>query len=128
MEHSRNPEAAKPLGGARVLVVEDDFLILMELEWVLRGAGAETLACRTVQQALARVDGEDIAAAILDVRLGSDSVAPVARELARRGVPFVFYTGQTANDAFIAEWPGCTIVSKPALPPKIVAALHALLK
>ena len=35
----------RPLRGARVLVVEDDALVLMELESILQDAGAETVAC-----------------------------------------------------------------------------------
>jgi DNA-binding NtrC family response regulator len=116
------------LRGVRLLVVEDDVIISMELEAILSEAGAEiTGCCRTVKDALVLAEKNGLAAAILDVRLGRETVAPVARELARRGVPFVFYTGQIDTDMMRAEWPDCTIVSKPAQPRTIVKAVADLL-
>jgi DNA-binding NtrC family response regulator len=117
-----------PLKGARILVVEDDFLISMELETILSEAGAEIAgSCRTVKNALALVEREDLAAAVLDIRIGRESIEPVARQLTRRGVPFVFYTGQVDTDAIRAEWPGCRFVAKPARPPALVKAIADLL-
>ena len=66
--------------------------------------------------------------AILDVRIGRESVAPVARELTRRGIPFLFYTGQIGRDRMILEWPDRPVLAKPASSSRIVAAVAALLK
>jgi DNA-binding NtrC family response regulator len=115
------------LKGARVLVVEDDFLILMELETILSEAGAEIAGCRTVKDALALAEKNALAAAVLDIRLGRETIAPVARELARRGIPFVFYSGQVNTDAVRAEWPDRRLVPKPAQPRAIVNAVADLL-
>ena len=121
-------DVTSALHGARVLVVEDDFIISMELQSVLTEAGAVIAgACRTVKEALALVDDDDLALAILDIRLGKDTIAPVARQLTRRGIPFVFYTGQVETDPIRAEWPDCRIVPKPAQPRTIVAAMADLL-
>jgi DNA-binding response OmpR family regulator len=117
------------LQDARVLIVEDDFLILIELETVLGEAGARIVgACRTVDEALAVAGNQDIDAALLDLRVGPDTIAPVAYCLDRRGVPFAFYTGQTETDPIRVEWPDCEIVAKPAAPKAIVAAVAALLR
>src|SRR5262245_10449301 len=117
------------LDGARVLVVEDDFIIGLELAAVLTDAGAEVVGpSQTVQAALARAEGEGLSAAVLDIRLGDGTVAPVARQLAERHVPFVFYTGQSKTDPLRAEWPDCQIVSKPASPASLVAAVASLLR
>jgi DNA-binding LytR/AlgR family response regulator len=116
------------LSGAPVLIVEDDFLILMELERILSEAGAEIAGtCRTVREALARIEKGGIAAAVLDMRIGSESIAPVARLLMRHGVPFVFYTGQIETDPVRAEWRGCHFVAKPSQPRTIVKAVADLL-
>ncbi len=55
MEQQReNPN--QPLRGARVLVVEDDTILLMDLEMILREASAEIVGtCRTGEVALATV-------------------------------------------------------------------------
>ena len=115
--------------GARVLVVEDDFLIRIDLEATLLEAGAEiTGLCASVQQALEaiRLDAPD--AAILDVRLGKETVGPVARELTSLGIPFVFYTGQVGADATLDEWSQHKVLPKPSQPRAIVAAVANLLK
>ena len=88
-----------PLRGARVLVVEDDALLLMELESILQDAGAEIVACcRNVTDGLTAVEQKPLAAAILDVRIGQGTIAPIARRLSNCGTPFLFYTGQVEND------------------------------
>jgi DNA-binding response OmpR family regulator len=117
------------LQGARVLVVEDDPLLLLELESILKDAGAEIVACcRNVKDGLMAVEKNGVAAAILDVRIGRTTIAPVARQLAERGTPFLFYTGQVENDPALAEWSDHVVLSKPARPATIVAAVALLLE
>src|SRR6185437_16423794 len=72
---------AQVLRGLTVLLVEDDFLLLSELEAVLRDAGADMVhACRTIGEAIALLDEGNVSAAILDVRVGCDTIGPVARK------------------------------------------------
>ena len=117
------------LGGASVLVVEDDFIILSELRSGLADAGAEIVGpCRTAQDALAVIDGQPISAAILDLQLvGGRSSVAVGRELERRGIPFLFYTGQLDTKPIHAEWPGCKVISKPAPLETIMRAVAEML-
>jgi DNA-binding NtrC family response regulator len=123
MEQILKREMIPSLKGAHVLLVEDDFLIAVDVEMTLTAAGADVAKSRTVRDGLALADDEDLAAAILDIRLGRESVAPVARRLAERGVPFFFYSGQVDTDAIRAEWPHCKIIPKPARPQAIVLAI-----
>jgi DNA-binding NtrC family response regulator len=111
------------LAGERVLVVEDEVLVALDLEAILNDAGADVELCRTTQSALDRLTSAPITVAILDVRLGTDTVTPVASRLAERGIPFVFYTGQSACDPILADWPDRKIVTKPARSASIVRAL-----
>lgn len=112
-----------PLHGARILVVEDDFLVRLEIETVLGQAGARVRACGTVADALAYVDAEALDAAVLDVRLGRETVAPVAHKLTDLGTPFVLYTGQVASDISTSQWPQAPIVAKPASPTVLLNAV-----
>ena len=81
------------LSGVRVLIVEDDPLLLMDLESTLMDAGAVVAGlCQTLDEALSRLEVNDFSVAVLDFRLGSETVSPVARKLANRDVPFVLYT------------------------------------
>lgn len=79
----------------KILLVEDDFLIAMQLEAVLLAAGYDVLGpVATVRKALHALAEERPAAAILDVNLGDETAFPVADALAERAVPFVFCTGR----------------------------------
>src|SRR5215211_7011165 len=100
-------DSAPVLSGTSVLVLEDDFLILSEIESLLQDAGAQVVGpCRRLKEALAIVEQGRCAAAILDVHLGRESAGPVADALVRRGTPFVFYTGEQIAP-IRAEWPDC---------------------
>jgi DNA-binding response OmpR family regulator len=124
----KDHDASGALQAAHILVVEDSFLILMEMESVLSDAGAEAVwTCRSVAEALRMLGERDVDAAVLDLQLDCESSAPVARALAERGVRFFFYTGQLDTAAVRAEWPDCVIVSKPAEPQKIVAMMASLI-
>jgi DNA-binding response OmpR family regulator len=118
---------SRPLSGIKVLVVEDDPLTAMDVEDSLAEAGAVVVGlCRSVEDAMARTAVDDFSVAVLDFSLGSDTASPVARRLARRGVPFVLYTGKSSRDPSLAEW-GCPIVEKPASPRTLVSALRTAL-
>lgn len=108
---ARDDDAPSALRAAQILVLEDSFLILMELESTLLEAGANAVwTCRSVTEALRAIAEQDVAVAILDLQLERESSAPVARALADRGVPFFFYTGQFDTGEARAEWPASTIV------------------
>ena len=116
-----------PLGAVRVLIVEDDPLMAMDLEDTLVEAGAVIIGpCRTLDEAMARTNADDFAVAVLDFSLGEDTAAPVARRLASRGVPFVLYTGRSTSDPSLAEW-ACPIIEKPASPRVLVSAVSSVL-
>ena len=108
--------------------MEDDPLILMELEAILEDAGAEIIgSCPNIKSALAKVGSSDIDVALLDIRIGRESIAPVARELKKTGTPFVFYSGQVENDPVRDEFPTMKILPKPAAARVIVAEVAALM-
>ena len=109
-------------------MVEDDFFILTELESALVDAGAEIAgACQTVKDALPIAEGDSLSAAVLDVQVGAEFVAPVAQQLADRGIPIVFYTGQVGTDRAL-EWPKSKTVFKPAQPQTIIRAVTELMR
>ena len=79
---------------ARVLVVEDEYLIRMLLEDMLADLGySVSAAVGTIAEARALAETGEFDVAILDVNLDNEPIYPVADILARRGLPFVFVTG-----------------------------------
>ena len=87
------------LGGRRVLVVEDDFLLAEDLRFELEAEGAEVLGpAPSVPRALAILSqAPPPDAAVLDMNLGGQMVSPVADALLDRGVRFVFVTGYSRS-------------------------------
>jgi CheY-like chemotaxis protein len=84
----------KFLSGRRILVVEDEMLILMMIEVILADLGCESVtAAATINQAITLIDEEVFDAAMLDVNLKGSNSYPVADALVARGVPFFFSTG-----------------------------------
>jgi CheY-like chemotaxis protein len=91
------PVRPAELRGLRVLVVEDEFLVALELETMLHGLGAEVIGpLGGLDQAVACARQEALDLALLDVNVGGRLVTPVAEALAARAIPFVFCTGYGA--------------------------------
>src|SRR5690349_3254162 len=81
------------LAGARVLGVEDEFLIALEVESLLRDFGCEVLGpVPSVGRALELLGRERPDAALLDLNLLDGMAVPVAELLASMGVPFALVT------------------------------------
>jgi CheY-like chemotaxis protein len=86
------------LSGQRVLVVEDEMLVLMNIEDALADFGCEAVSvAATVDQALALVETRPFDVAMLDVNLNGRTSYAVADVLALRNIPFVFSTGYGAH-------------------------------
>jgi CheY-like chemotaxis protein len=79
---------------ARILVVEDEYLIRMLLEDMLADLGHTiTAAVGTIAEAKEVAATAEFDCAVLDVNLDGQEVFPVADILIQRGKPFVFVTG-----------------------------------
>lgn len=112
---------------ARLLIVEDEWLIAAEYVALVQSAG-HTVAgpFARVAPALTAIEGDEIDAALLDVNLGSnDTSFPVARSLQSRGIPFAFLTGHAGRDGLAAFHP-VPILSKPVLPQALLKILEEL--
>ena len=84
----------KLLTGRRILVVEDEMLVLMETQDMLADLGCDAvIAAATNEQAIALIEAQHFDAALLDLNLHGVRSYPVADVLAARGVPFAFATG-----------------------------------
>ena len=83
------------LEGLKVLVLEDEFLIAMDVEQLCLDHGASAV---TVARKLSEVPGEDeFHAAVVDVLLDGVSTLDFADGLRDAGKPFIFASGYTDN-------------------------------
>ena len=118
------------LRGCRVLVVEDNFLLAMEIEGVLRRHGGVVLGpVGSIERALALLDDEappDIA--VLDVDLQGCWVTPVAAALGTRGVPYVLVTGYADLQLREPELHGRRRLDKPVSDDDLLRALLEVLR
>ncbi|MGB3455836.1 MAG: response regulator [Litorimonas sp.] len=103
-----------PVFTGDVLVVEDNFIIAMDVEELVSQLGATTVhLASTVSEALDLLDAHAMSAAILDFNLGEDTSEPVAARLDALGVRFVFATGYSDSSALPDRYRDKRLLKKP---------------
>ena len=118
--------------GRRCLVLDDEFLIALDIQQTLEFAGAAHVACvATVAEALALLRANpDFDIAVLDVKIsGADrNSLGVAALLAAKGTPFVFLTGMRVDDLHAKQFPQAPVVEKPYEAAALLDAVRRALK
>ena len=105
------------LNGKRCLVLDDEFLIALDIQQILELAGAKHVASvATASEAMElfrRDSNFDLA--VLDVKLGGSegNSLGVASMLAKAGTPFVFLTGMRIDNVHAQKFPQAPVVEKP---------------
>jgi len=113
MSDSQQNGGSHWLAGKRLLVVEDEFLIALDIESILQGGGADVQTANRVEQALALIKTEGpFDAAVLDHKLERETSAAIAERLQADGVPFVFLTG-AGDAATVMQFKNAPVVGKP---------------
>ena len=111
----------------RALIVEDELLLLLDLEYTLMDLGyhiAGKASNLSRGQALARELEIDVA--VLDVNLAGLNSSPIADELSARGVPFVFASGYTES-SIPERFRACARIAKPYETATLQRALQQVL-
>jgi len=115
------------LHAARVLLVEDEFLIAMDVEQVCRDHGAQDVRVVASHAELSpkMLAGLTVDVAILDVKVQGKWTMDFARLLVEREIPFIFATGYSDVETFFDDFPGAPVVSKPYTGAEVMEALSA---
>jgi DNA-binding response OmpR family regulator len=108
----------------RILILEDEPLVAIEMMRDLKSAGFEVVGpALTVVKALALIGREGCDAAVLDIRLGSETSEPVAMKLLSEGIPFVSMTGYARDDQ-PAVFQSAPMLSKPVRMHELIQLLR----
>ncbi|MBD8882327.1 response regulator [Rhodanobacter sp. 7MK24] len=95
-----------------ILVAEDEMLVAMTLEDVIQRAGFSVLLTARLSQGMELAATEWVDAAILDINLAGEDSFPLAAELRRRKIPFVFASGY-GSDGLPDEYRDVEVLLKP---------------
>lgn len=116
----------RDITGARVLLVEDMALLLLDLEELLTQLGLDVVArAATVEEGVACAQSHELDVAVLDVDLGGHRSTPIAHVLADRKIPFIFITG-FADAELPARFQQYPRISKPFTIAQLSDALAAV--
>ena len=118
----------RPLDSLRVLLVEDQSLIAMDTEELLRSLGADEVSvAANVPTALTMISNDVPDCAVLDLNLGSSTSEEVANELQKLNVPYVFATGYRDGSHIPERFSAIPVVRKPVSQDALAAAVGAAL-
>jgi DNA-binding response OmpR family regulator len=116
------------MGERKILVVEDDALIAMEMAERLAELGYAVFEpAASVEAAEKMIGAERPDAALLDANLAGVSSVPLGAKLAAMGVPVAFCTGYDAIKNLPPELARAPILTKPISDDALVAVLKAML-
>ena len=117
----------RPLEGARVLIVEDEFFLADDLARELRNAGAEPVGpVSTVEQAEKLVARHPLDAAILDFNLRGRMASEFIERLAAANLPCLVVSGY-GDDALPGSIAAVPRIEKPVSPASVIETLAAQL-
>lgn len=108
-----------------VLVVEDEFIIALDLSETVRDLGYRVegpFACK--DHAFIAIDAELPDIAILDVMAADGEVFPLADALTEAGVPIIFHSGHVNAKEIAARYPNAMTAAKPCPPDKLISMIE----
>ena len=111
----------------RALLIEDEVMVAMYVEDLLREAGYQVVALGTTLDhalVLARTASFDFA--VLDINLAGKVSFPVAAILRERGIPFLFASGY-ASRGLIEEYSDAVRTQKPFCSRDLTQAIDRIL-
>ena len=114
------------LADLSVLLVEDEYLIALDAEQILKelGVGGVEIASTIARAEKCAAEGQfDLA--VLDVNLNGQMSFPIAKTLQGRGIPVVFASGYELRERALAGFEGGVCVTKPYTTDRLRDALFA---
>lgn len=111
-----------------VLVVEDEFIIALDLSETVRDLGYTLEGpFADKEHAFIAIDRRMPDCAILDVQTADGEVYPLADALCEAGVPIIFHSGHTDPKDLFERYPEAQACSKPCPPDQLIGMLQRAL-
>ncbi len=121
-----SPARPSPQKNTRILIVEDEPLVSMDVAMALSDAGCDIVGpAANLDKARELIAGDQFEVAILDANIAGEPVHELAAELSRRGIPFAFLTGY-GREGMPQEFRTAPLIDKPFNPRQLVAVVEAL--
>ena len=118
---------ARPLKGKRLLIVEDEPLVAMDMAGQLAGAGAEVVGpAGNAAEAMKLIAEGGLDVAVLDANLAGEPVDDIAAALTRANVPFAFVTGY-GRESLPRSFATAEMLSKPFDANRLLTVVTGLL-
>lgn len=115
----------QPQERPRVLVVEDEFIIALDLSETVKDLGYELDGPYADKRNAFESIGDDLPdCAILDVFTSDGEVYPLADRLSEAGVPIIFHSGHVPPDELKGRYPDAHACAKPCPPDRLIDALQ----
>ena len=109
----------------KVLVVEDEFIIALDLSETVQDLGYELEGPFEGKEAAIEAIEEGMPdLAILDVFTADGEVYPLADKLVEAGVPIVFHSGHVTPAEVRALYPDAVACAKPCPPDRLIDAMQ----
>jgi len=113
------------LAGHLLLVVEDESLVALDIADTFKSAGATVIIARTLEDAMAQAETQDLTAAVIDHALHDGlTTSDVCAKLKERDIPFIVYSGFSKLEGACADG---QLVHKPASAVMLLTALQGVL-
>ena len=117
------------LQGARILIVEDEFLLAMDLSDRLRREGCEVIGPASREsKALAVLERDRPDAVVLDLNLDGKLPVNLAETLVARQIPYVIVTGYGKRQFDSPALQGAPRLDKPVKTKELLRALSDLVR
>ena len=107
-----------------VLVVEDEFIIALDLSETVRDLGFKVEGpFSDKENAFVAIDRDLPDCAILDVKIADGEVYPLADALADAGVPLIFHSGHIPPREIAERYPRAQACAKPCPPGQLISMI-----
>ena len=121
----KGPQLSVETRDTKVLLVEDNMIIALDNEDMLRAAGfSDVVLAKDVENGLRAIRDHDFGFALLDINLGRENSIPIAEKLRELDIPFIFASGYDDASLLDEAFSDVPVVIKPFSKEKLVEVIN----